>query len=288
MKTTQSLIKDILPEDFCPHYIHLKYNEGIRTEPTESMENGLFFESELLGSARGGKFELPRKEVCNKPKKSASKKAMMEYIKPRLNFYSDAELKFHRKSKDVLFKWIQLYLPKDVTSFPYQRELDILENVDYAKGKMKALEIVIEHVQPHLSNEDRSGHFDALGTIKGTPAIFDVKWTGMSQQQFEREMKYGTLIDDYRTQSRHYQSIDPNKDFYFLVFGKSNWCKVMRFTWNSDAVMHHVETKSDVATVKFENLKDYEIKPDYKQCEGCRLREQCKLRENTPRIEDYD
>ena len=236
MKTTQSLIKDILPEDFCPHYIHLKYSVGLRTEPTESMENGLFFESELLGSARGGKFELPK----NKQGK------------------------------------------------PYKRELDILENVDYAKGKMKALEIVIEHVQPHLSNEDRSGHFDALGTIKGTSAIFDVKWTGMSQQQYERELKYGTLIDDYRTQARHYQSIDPNKDFYFLVFGKSNWCKVMRFHYNADAVTHHVETKSDVATVKFENLKDYEIKPDYKQCEGCRLREQCEKREHLPNIEDYD
>ena len=52
MKTTQSLIKDILPEDFCPHYIHLKYNVGARTEPTEAMKNGLFLKanySDLLG-----------------------------------------------------------------------------------------------------------------------------------------------------------------------------------------------------------------------------------------------
>ena len=236
MKTSQSLIKDILPEDFCPHYIHLKYKVGLRTEPTEAMENGLFFESELLGSARGGKFELPK----NKQGK------------------------------------------------PYKRELDILENVEYAKAKMDKLKIEIEHVQPHLANEDRAGHFDALGTINVVPAIFDVKWTGMSQQQYAREMKYGTLIEEYRTQARHYQSIDPNKDFYFLIFGKSNWCKVIRFAWNSEAVAHHVETKSDIAQVKFENLEDYETNPEYSKCEGCRLREQCKLRQHTPNIEDYD
>ena len=234
MKTTQSLIKDIIPEDFCTHYIHLKYVVGSRTEPSEAMENGLFFESELLGSARGGKFELPKK--------------------------SNGE--------------------------PYKRELDILENVEYAKEIFKELDIKIDSVQPHIKHEDRSGHLDALGTIKNVPAIFDVKWTGMAKDKFIRELRYN-LLTDYEIQARHYQSLDIESDFYFLIFGKSNWCEVIRFSYNEEDVNTHILELSNVAGAKFENLQDYEFNTNFDKCQKCRLNQICKKKITKPEIKDY-
>ena len=233
MKTSQSLIKDIYPVDFCPHYIHLKYVVGLRTEPTEAMENGLFFESELLGSARDGKYELPKQK----------------------------------------------------NGKPYKRELDILENVKYAKQIFKELNVTIESVQPKIEMDNRSGSFDALGSIGGENAIIDVKWTGMANDKFLRELRYG-LLDEYEIQARHYQSIKPI-DFYFMIFGKSNWCEMIRFRYDEEAVQEHITEFSDVATAKFENLQSYEFNANFDKCQKCRLKDLCKKKITKPEIKDH-
>ena len=231
MKISQSLIKDILPFDFCPHYIHLKYNVGLNTPPTEAMENGLFFESELLGSARGGKFELPKKSNGD----------------------------------------------------PYKRELDILENVAFAKDIFTKLNIDVKEVQPHKKRDNRSGHFD----FTTNKIIGDVKWTGMSKDKFLREFKY-KLKYDYKIQANHYQSIEPNKDFIFFIFGKSNWFEAIRFRYDQDEINEHIINFSDVAQEKYNNLKEYEINPTFDNCNSCRLKEHCKKRNTIPEIKDYD
>ena len=58
MKISQSLIKDVKKYQ-CSEFIKLRYEEGVRTEPSAAMKAGLYFESELIGSARGGKYEMP-------------------------------------------------------------------------------------------------------------------------------------------------------------------------------------------------------------------------------------
>ena len=234
MKTTQSLIKDILPEDFCPHYIHLKYNVGARTEPTDAMENGLFFESELLGSARGGKFEMPK----------------------------------NKKGE------------------PYKRELDILENVEYAKSIFKELNIKIDSVQPRVEQYNRAGHLDALGTIDGKPVIIDVKWTGMAKDKFTREYRYN-LKTDYEIQARHYQSLGKELDFVFLIFGKSNWFEGIVFPYEQEEVEKHITEYSDVATAKYDNLESYDFNPNFDKCQNCRLKDLCKKKTTKPTLKHY-
>lgn len=233
MKISQSLIKDIVPEGFCPHYIHLKYKVGVKTEPSEAMENGLFFESELLGSARGGKYELPKMK----------------------------------------------------SGKPYKRELDIIENVNYAKHVFEQLKIKVDEVQPYKEKENRSGHFDFVGNMGNARIIGDVKWTGMAKDKFERELKYN-LLESYKTQARHYQSILPGLDFYFFIFGKSGWSKIIRFAWNESEVNEHLEIV-ELAEVKYNTLQDYEVEPTYNKCNACRLKDNCKLAIDIPTIEDY-
>ncbi|MCP4229216.1 MAG: hypothetical protein GY771_03590, partial [bacterium] len=131
-----------------------------------------------------------------------------------------------------------MFLPKDVTELPYQKELDILNNVAYAKNIFDKIGVKILKVQPFVELEDRAGHLDAIAELYGKRVILDVKWTGMSNEQYKRELRYGTM-DSYLIQARHYQSI-VSTDFYFLVFGKSNWCEIIYIPYDEQAVAEHV------------------------------------------------
>lgn len=55
VKISQSLIKDCL-RGICKHYYKLKYVEEVEHEIPTNWEAGRYFESELIGAARGGKF----------------------------------------------------------------------------------------------------------------------------------------------------------------------------------------------------------------------------------------
>ena len=122
MKTIpQSLIRDMLkPEGYCGHYLNEVYNNGFKTEPTDDMVNGLFFEYSILGAtARGEIPEIPKSKAKG-------------------------------KEGQIL-----------------KREIDLLKIIEYAKGVLKANEIVIEQAQVHMTVDDRSGHIDAVGTYHG-------------------------------------------------------------------------------------------------------------------------
>lgn len=67
MKISQSLIKDVRANN-CTTFIDRKYNKGERTAPTQAMEAGLYFETLLIGSARGGAYE-PKMAKSGKPYK---------------------------------------------------------------------------------------------------------------------------------------------------------------------------------------------------------------------------
>src|SRR5690606_29608774 len=74
--------KDIIKAVHCPKYIKYKYVDGIDTKPTDAMLYGQFFEWHLLGATRSGEEPIiPRVGIRDqRPTKSASKNAMLEYI----------------------------------------------------------------------------------------------------------------------------------------------------------------------------------------------------------------
>lgn len=55
MKISQSIIKDVI-NGCCKHYFKLKYIDNIKIKQTQPMMQGSYFESELLGTSRDGKF----------------------------------------------------------------------------------------------------------------------------------------------------------------------------------------------------------------------------------------
>lgn len=68
MKThiSQSLIRDMLnPRGYCGHYLNRVYNEGWKTEPTDSMTDGLYFEYNILGATAFGEVPTIPKSKTN-------------------------------------------------------------------------------------------------------------------------------------------------------------------------------------------------------------------------------
>lgn len=61
MNISQSLIKEVLDPNHCPRQIYMSFIEGHELkEASENMILGRYFESELLGSCRGGEKQPPK------------------------------------------------------------------------------------------------------------------------------------------------------------------------------------------------------------------------------------
>ena len=234
MKISQSLLKDITGQ-YCPYFIKMKYIDGIETEPTPAMENGLYFESQLLGSSRGGKFELP------------------------------------------LLK----------NGKPSKRQTDIDEVVKYAKYVFEAVGVAISDVQIKMDNGILTGTIDALAQNKaGNRIIIDVKYTGLSFEQYQKEIMWSALGSSYRLQGRHYQLLEGNKlPSFFFVFSSKGWCRIFQLEYNEQAIDEHYER----CLAAVEELNDMDMEQtidDANACNVCGLKDLCNKRKVVPEVED--
>lgn len=197
IKISQSFIKDALKTrsidpkimfkpEYCPQFLKFKYVDGIRTEPSDAMLYGQFFEWHLLGATRDAiEPIIPKKNIKDlRPTKSASKNAMIEYImtkapdakivgtgkradlKPKaseskqfLELYIESKgLVTEKASKEVLMKLIS-ELPDDlgepeITQEDYFAFIQTMPE-DLTEGEkttqQETLELLIENAKKILS-----------------------------------------------------------------------------------------------------------------------------------------
>ena len=238
MKTiSQSLIRDMLkPEGYCGHYLNKVYNEGFRTQPSDAMVNGLFFEQAILGRTRDGELiELPKSKT------------------------NGAKLK---------------------------RETDLEQDIEFAKKVLELNKIQFDNCQFLRETSFMHGHLDAAGTFNNVKYLFDLKYTGMSFDQWERELKWSDISAHFKLQAMHYQAIYGDAlPFMFLLFG-SNWCRFFEIKYNPEAVAHH----TDVALEALEtfNTMDYRATTDSRLCFDCPMKYVCEVRNWTIEIESID
>lgn len=166
-------------------------------------------------------------------------------------------------------------LPKKKNGDPYKWELDVLEDVEYAKMILEKNNIKIHpgSVQEYKEKDNRSGHIDCLGTIVNRDYIIDVKWTGMAFGTWEREWKFGDIKNRFKLQAKQYQSLyDEMMPFVFLIFGHG-WCRFIKIEYNEMEIEHHKEVAAQGLKV-FNNM---EFRPtnDSKLCFACQLRGEC-------------
>ena len=247
MKISQSLIKMVSKHDHCPKQVYYSFVEGKELfEPSESMLLGRYFESELLGACRGGEKQEPR------------------------------------------------YLKGGNIANPFQ---DCLDLVEFARGVFNNLGIDLEahdtEVQYDVESETLKGAIDLVAKdIQGEGmALYDVKWTGTKEDDrwngwADPEEKEDAIIQAAHYILTMYETTTDWMPFYFLVFGRDFWVKIIKYEFTEDGIEQHKKRISYTASV----IKEY-VKNDYKgngslnKCIQCPFFEECPDKASLPKIE---
>jgi len=226
MKVSQSMLRDFNNPKNCKIKWEETYMNGFRTEPSAAMLDGLVFEQNVIGESRGG----------------------------------------------------EIYeIPKGKTGKPLKRETDLLALAERSKEMMFDLGIELIEVQPEWETKELIGHPDALIKYKGDLAIMDLKYTAMKEEENCRwnPFAWGNIVDEstgvlYKdfSQAIHYiemyfQEHGKYLPFYYLIFGKSGWCKFIKV----DPTLETIESyrkrlkrfKIDLKKFYPESIKDYSI-----------------------------
>ena len=245
MKISQGLVRDFYDDNVCQIKWEETYLNGFRTNPSPAMLDGLVFEQNVIGMSRGGEF---------------------------------------------------YEIPKGKTGKPLKRETDLLALAEKSKKMMFDLDIELIDVQPEWETKDLIGHPDALIKYKGELAIMDLKYTGMKETENCRWNPYawGNIVDEktgeiYKdfTQAIHYiemyyQEHGVYLPFFYLIFGKSGWCKFIMIEPTKETLEKY---RLKLKKVK-RDIKNFKPKPinNYAICRKCSV--MCNKRTTKPIIQE--
>lgn len=253
LSISQSLIKEVLKHDHCPRQIMYSFIEGKEMhEPSEAMTMGRYFESQLLGSCRGGDIEQAK-------------------------YYSKSGNGYKAGDKMKPFA-------------------DCDQLVGFSKGVMLKLGIEIEIglSQVQISNSGISGNIDHINNDIKDPtrkAIYDVKWTATKED--DRWNGWGDIENkqDAHIQAVHYvltyfKTHGQYPPFYFLIFGKDKWAKIVSVKITPERLAQHEELIAHTARV----IKDYaengfKGNGSFNKCVTCAFYNECEDKATIAEIE---
>lgn len=247
MKISQSLIKEVQRPDHCPKQVYYSFIEGKELfEPSEAMIIGRYFESELLGACRGGEKQEPR------------------------------------------------YLKNGNIAKPF---LDCSELVEFARLTFRNMGIDLEahdtRVQYDMESETLKGAIDLVAKdIEGDGlANYDVKWTGTKEDDrwngwADPESKEDAIIQATHYTLVTYEATGEWRPFYFLVFGKDKWVKIIRYKISEEALSIHKKRISyTAARISEYHKNNYKGNGSLNKCVSCPFYEACEDRAEMPQIE---
>lgn len=247
LKISQSFIKDALTDDPCPQFLKFKYVDGMDTIPSTNQFYGLYFEYHLLGGCRGGK------EPQYEPLKGGGK-------------------------------------PKPI------QDVDVV--IAQAKSIMQRMGINISggQVQAMLETDSEKGALDLFTDDFLRPerkAVYDVKFTETKVD--DRWHGWGDVENDpnARIQPRHYVKLakdalglDYYPPFYYFVFGKSGWVRVIKVEITEEGLEAH-KAMTELARTKANSWasKGWKAAPEYNKCTDCAFNLICTSRASLPTVE---
>ena len=295
MKISQSLIKEVQKQEHCPKQVYYAFVEGKDLiEPSENMILGRYFESELLGACRGGeKQEAVRlKPKSLKPSSSAGKKELIKYINDNDTNRFSVEGKTNIQLKDYV-KIMPSNLIQGEKAKPF---LDCDQLVEFAREVMKGLGLIVEdgESQIDVESETLKGAIDHRNRDIKDPsrkANYDVKWTATKEDDRwngwgDPETKADAII-----QAAHYTLVSYEKTgewmpFYFLVFGKSKWVKVLQFVFDEQSIEQHKERIRYTSYAIGEHANnDFKGNGSFNKCMSCPFKNDCPDKALKPEIE---
>lgn len=180
-----------------------------------------------------------------------------------------------------------------------QAEKDIDDLAVIARRTLELLGINMGKIdtQMRLEHDGMSGIIDMIANDIENPdrlAIYDIKYT---ETKYDDRWNGWADLDnkpDSKRQARHYIHLyhlihGKYLPYYFIVFGKSGWCRVIKCVMTAENLAMHM---AEIETVKsnlysWERLKWPAI-PSYDKCRDCYVSEHCASFKATPDVEQYE
>ena len=156
-------------------------------------------------------------------------------------------------------------------------EIDINNLSIFAKETLITLDMKLLEVQPEWKVDDLIGHPDALITFKGEKAIMDLKYTATKEDDsarwnpfaWGRDLEYKDYSQAVQYVEMYYRMTGEYLPFFFLVFGKSGWVKLISIDVSKAALLEH----SDKLDAFKEDVKHFEFEgsSSYSECRKCNI-----------------
>lgn len=182
-------------------------------------------------------------------------------------------------------------IPKLVKGGPTTVEKDLLVLSEYAKDIITRLNIEILELQPTLETADRIGHPDAIMKFsKYDRCVLDLKYTdtkvddrfnGWGDPQTMNHVQALDYVD------LHYQVHGTYPAFFYLIFGKSGWVKLIQVLISPESITRH---RSEVAWLlnELKTKKSYPATNSFNTCATCELMAVCDKRNKLPEVESIE
>jgi len=175
-----------------------------------------------------------------------------------------------------------------------EKDIDLL--VQIARAAMTNMGVDFETAQMQvkiLNDKGESGHLDMVANFKGRKGIHDVKYTETKYDDRWNGWADLELKPDSKRQARHYIKLwhdihDEWLPYYFWVFGKSGWIRLIKCTVTEESIdMHEEEIKVTRDLLKRFEREGWKPLPSYEKCKACYMIEHCKYVQTLPDIEQY-
>jgi hypothetical protein len=257
---SQSFMNDAIKNDICPAYLKNKYIDLIEEREEEDTKNAMFkgryFEWHLLGATRDGIEPIFDKNTIGK-----------KDLYGRKDFRPAAEIEM-----DLIVE--------NASELLYSMGLDPDEG---EKQKEVISEDFIGHldwVTRDLKNPDRKAIYD----VKYTETKIDDRFIGWA----DFESKHESRLQAIHYIIMMYLETGEYMPFYFLIFGKSGWVRVIKVEMTSEGLTWHENTVKRVKErVELWKKTGWIAVPEYNKCIRCGYMSICKQRAISPNIEVF-
>lgn len=242
-------MKAALPVDACGQYIKYRFVDRIPYEPTELMMRGKLFEHHVLGSTRDG--ETPELKKLKRGGESKSEKDLMELVTYAKVILD--EIGFNPSGGHV--------------------QVEIITD-DGEEGH-------IDCIAPDFQKPSRNAIYD----LKYTETRYDDRWNGWAD--FDNK-------GDEKLQARHYIYLYAKKHgvflpYYFIVFGKSFWCKIIKVVvTNASMAAHEVVVNTTRDKLARWEQEGWPALPEFIKCGDCQYNTICKFVATKPTVEYFE
>lgn len=240
-KISQSLIKEVMKEGHCPRQIMYSFIEG--KEMNEPTENMKI----------GRYFESELLGSCVGGQKQEAK------------LLKGGEKAAAYKDCDFLIDFAREVFEK--------LGLDVSKGQSQLSVKTEHLVGNLDHVNIDIGNPNRKAIYD----IKWTATKIDDRWNGWGDPE---------SMTDAHIQARHYvltylEKYGEALPFYFLVFGKDNWVKVIKVVIQD--LEGHKQLIAHTSRIMSEYAEDgFKGNGNFNKCLSCPFYKECPDKETNP------